>query len=186
MEHHKILQLIQSCRQGVSESFSPIIRQYQARIYRLCNQFLATPQDVEDAVSDVFIKVFRSLNQYSSRYSFSSWISRIAINHCLEKLRRIKLEQGYFKRSLQQEDDLVDTSSPAEHYLKESQSQMIQAAVKTLPLRYKTPLLLKYQQELTYQEIGSILDVPVNTVGSLILRGKKLLRQKIVQMEKKP
>lgn len=169
----------------MTESFSPIIRQYQARIYRLCNQFLSTSQDVEDAVSDVFVKAFRSLKQYSSHYSFNSWISRIAINHCLEKLRRLKLEQGYFKHAAQQENNLVDHVSPAENYIRENQSKLVQSGIKNLTLKYRTPLLLKYQQELTYQEISSILDIPVNTVASLILRGKKLLREEIIQLEKK-
>ena len=185
MESSQITGLIESCLQGESEAFSPIIRQFQSRIYYLCRHFLATSQDAEDAVTDIFIKAYLSLNQYNSHYNFITWISRIAINHCLEKLRRFKLEHQYLKRISREEIELVEEKSPDAHYIRQTQSHLIKTAVKDLPIKYRTPLMLKYQEELTYQEIGFILDLPVNTVGSLILRGKKMLRVKINKMEKK-
>ena len=132
MEHSQITGLIESCLQGESEAFSPIIRHYQSRIYRLCHHFLATSQDVEDAVSDIFIKAYRSLDQYNYRYNFITWISRIAINHCLEKLRRFKLEHQYFKKVSQEEIELKEEKSPDAQYIKDRGKKMLREKINHL------------------------------------------------------
>jgi len=179
MKNNEITGLVIECLAGKKESYEPIARYFQGKIYRICFQILGTPQDAEDAAMDVFIKAYRSLTGYNSQYAFSTWISRIAVNHSIGILRRRKLENDYFAQQVSNPMISTDTRCPETVYINDCRGSALSDAIETLPAKTRTALMLKYQEDLSYEQIGEILDIPVNTVGSLILRGKKDLREKL-------
>ena len=179
MTNDEITRLVSECLAGKKESYELIARYFQGKIYRICFRILGTPQDAEDASMDVFIKAYRSLAGYNSQYAFSAWISRIAVNHSISVLRRRKLEDDYFNQQVSNPVLSADNRCPEKVFISDRRESALSHALETLPVKTRTALMLKYQENLSYGEIGEILDMPVNTVGSLILRGKRELREKL-------
>ena len=177
MKNEEITFLLNECLAGKKKSFEPITSFFKDKIYRMCYRILGTPQDAEDATMDVFIKAYNSLNSYNPQYAFSTWLFKIAINHSIQILRRQKVETDFiFNQSLNPAIS-VHTQSPETIYLNYYKQDALSSAIENLPVKYRTALMLKYQEDLSYEQIGEILDIPVNTVGSLILRGKKELKE---------
>ncbi len=185
MKNEEIIFAVKQCLNGRTNAFSTIVQHFQKRIYFLCLNFLKTPQDAEDAAADVFIKSYNALHTFNPQYNFSTWIFKIAANHSLEILRKQKREQNYLD-SLTQSPNLshvTEPHSPADVFFKRSQQKSLNNAIDTLPGNYRTALMLKYHEGFSYQQIGEIMNIPVNTVGSLILRGKKELREILKEKE---
>jgi RNA polymerase sigma-70 factor (ECF subfamily) len=179
MNNSQIVLLVKECLKGNKESYSLIIRHFQQKVYNLCFHFLGTSQDAEDAAIEVFIKAYRALKDFNPQYAFSTWLSRIAINHSIGVLRRQKIERDYLMAEATNPTSLTDGKSPDTVFFNNSRQKALESILPSLPVKYRTALMLKYQQDLSYKEISDIMDVPVNTVGSLILRAKQELREKL-------
>jgi RNA polymerase sigma-70 factor (ECF subfamily) len=179
MKNDEIIFSVKQCLNGRTEAFAHIIRQFQEKIHRLCLHYLGTAQDAEDAAAEVFVKAYKALNTFNPQYKFSTWIFKIAVNHSLQILRRQKLEKDYLVSEFSDESRLAETNSPDHVFFKDAQKESLDKAIKTLPVNYRTALLLKYGEGFSYKQIGDIMEIPVNTVGSLVLRGKKELRERI-------
>jgi RNA polymerase sigma-70 factor (ECF subfamily) len=100
-------------------------------------------------------------------------------------LRKQKRERNFLTSLSESPDDsrAINPCSPADVFFKNSRQKFLETALKTLPEKYRTALMLKYHEGFSYQQISDIMDMPVNTVGSLILRGKKELREKLKEKE---
>lgn len=179
MNNSQIVLLVKECLKGDKESYSLIIRHFQQKVYDLCFLFLGTSQDAEDAAIEVFIKAYRALKNFNPQYAFSTWLSRIAVNHSISVLRRQKREREYLLAGAANPTSLIAVKSPDTVFFNDSHQKALESVWPSLPVKYRTALILKYQQDLSYKEIGEIMDIPVNTVGSLILRGKQELREKL-------
>jgi RNA polymerase sigma-70 factor (ECF subfamily) len=95
MKNSQIVVLAKECLKGDKDSYSLIIRHFQQKVYDLCFYLLGTPQDAEDAAIEVFIKAYHALEDFNPQYAFSTWLSRIAVNHSVSVLRRQKREREY-------------------------------------------------------------------------------------------
>jgi len=177
MKNSQIVVLVKECLNGNKDSYSLIIRHFQQNIYNLCFHFLGTPQDAEDAAIEVFTKAYRALKDFNPQYAFSTWLFRIAVNHSIGILRRQKREREYLMAEAANPFSMTEWKSPDTVFFNNSQQKALESVLSSLPVKYRTALMLKYQQDLSYQEISEIMEIPVNTVGSLILRGKKELRE---------
>jgi RNA polymerase sigma-70 factor (ECF subfamily) len=189
MEHHKasngmseaqVAEALSAAREGDSEAWGQLYRQYAPAIFRFCRRAMPTREDAEDATADIFIKVHEKLGQYDSSRPFGAWLYRVAGNHCWDMLRRRRIRQD-----LETED--VDTM-PLEHpdpgqldrLLAESTSQQVRAALEKLPARARVALLLRYYSDMSYDDIADTLGVRRTFVGVLLLRARHQLREILV------
>jgi RNA polymerase sigma-70 factor (ECF subfamily) len=92
-------------------------------------------------------------------------------------LRRQKREREYLQAEASNPTSITEWKSPDTVFFNNSQKKALESVLLSLPMKYRTALMLKYRQDLSYKEISEIMDIPVNTVGSLILRGKKELKE---------
>lgn len=185
-KNSEIILLVNQCLAGDKEAYSRIVDRFRVKVFNICFHYLRTVQDAEDAVMEVFIKAYKALAGFDSRYAFSTWLFKIAVNHSLGILRRQKLEQDYIQSAVPAPGSmtlLADHRAPDAVFFDNTEQEDLETAVKKLPENYRTALMLKYQQDFSYREISEIMDIPVNTVGSLILRGKRELRR-LVNIEK--
>lgn len=172
---------IKECLNGHKESYCKIIRQFQKQIYSFCYQFTKTPQDAEDATTEIFIKVFNSLPSFNTGNQFSSWLYRIAYNYLVDQSRRKTRELKYLNSLTLNEDECTETQNPSTIFFKNNEAKNIKKIIDTLPLKYRTVLMLKYYQDLSYHQISEVMKIPKQSVGTLVLRGKKLLREKLLE-----
>ena len=173
-------QLAEVIRTKDQELFAEIIRRYQQKLFYYVNRLINNPDEAEDIVQDVFLKVYKNLNGYDSRLKFSSWIYRIAHNEAVNWLRK---NTKYKKESIEQseylENTLSDDTDIAEKLDLKVSLEKANRAINQLPEKYKEVMILKFVEEKSYEEISDILRKPINTIGVLINRGRKLLKDSI-------
>ena len=182
MNDSELLSIIKDCLNGGKESFSQIIKLYQKQIYVMCFHSLGIPQDAEDAATEIFIKIFKSLCSFDSNYKFSTWAYKIAANHLNDLLRKRQREKKYFLSEFAKRMKSTERSTPEMEFMRKMERNSLKRALTSISLQHKNALMLKYYFNLSYQEIGEIMDIPVNTVGSLLFRGKIELRAKLEDM----
>jgi RNA polymerase sigma-70 factor (ECF subfamily) len=154
--------------------FAGIYEEHSRPIYYLTLRFLADPQKAEDATHDVFLKAFRRLDQFRGEASVRTWLYRIAINHCQN------LCSSWHHRHVQtMADDALwagaaaGTDSPLRVLETKELGQRIQQALDALSDEYRLLLLLVADEELSYEEIGALMDQSCDAVRGKLHRARK-------------
>lgn len=170
---------------GDRRAFSELVDMYKDKIYYLGYRMLGNVHEAEDIVQETFLRVFTNLERYDLAQKFSTWIYRIATNLCIDRLRKRKanysldaeVEGGEgidYYATLRSNDPLPEDSL----MLSETQ-QTIRRAIDQLPEKYKAVVILRYLHDMSLQEIGEALDMPVTTVKTRVHRGREFLRKKL-------
>jgi RNA polymerase sigma-70 factor (ECF subfamily) len=167
--------LIQRFLAGEEAAFERLVERYYQRIDRLAQQVVRHPMAAEDIAQEVFLRAYRGLPRFRGEASFYSWLYRIAINLCLNYLRR----QAQQTSPPQDFEASAPPAAPDPSVLLETQERhrLIHRAIDALPARYRIAIILRDLEGLSYQEIADVLDVPLGTVKSRINFGKQLLRK---------
>jgi len=154
-------------------AYKYIIDRYDSKLARYIQRVLyISKEDAEDILQEVFLKAYRNIQGYDSRYSFSSWIYRIAHNEAVSFLRKKKITVTNTEKI-----DIFDRIASDEDvegaFLKDLESREVRDILSKLETRYREVLVLRYFEEMGYNEISQVLHISSGTVASLINRGKK-------------
>ena len=177
--------LVKEALDGSQEAFSRLMEKYRNPIHHHIYRMVRDKGQVEDLVQEIFIKAFSSLASYSSNYAFSTWLYKIATNHTIDYLRRKKLATLSIDQPMKTKDgeleyELPDaTYRPDRHILEDQRRELIQEAIDSLPPKYYRVIVLRHQQERSYEEIAQELDLPLGTVKAHIFRARELLYKKL-------
>lgn len=180
-DRHEDLKVIRRCKRGEEAAFAELLARYRNAIYGLCFRMTRRSEDARDLAQEVFIKVFSLLDRYDESYAFSSWIFRIATNHCIDHLRRNRLRflslDGYTDAEGDEIELQIPHQGPEPDRVLENREAMerLQEVVDDLPPHYRAIILLRHDQELAYEEIAQILDLPLGTVKARIHRARNLV-----------
>jgi RNA polymerase sigma-70 factor (ECF subfamily) len=178
-------ELVQYALEGDQEAFSSLLSKYRQPIRHHISRMVRDKQVVDDLLQEIFIKAFSSLASYSTKYAFSTWLYKIATNHTIDHLRRKKLSTLSIDRPMKTKDgeleyELPDsTYRPDRHILEDQRRSLIQEAIDSLPPKYNRVIVLRHQQELSYDEIAKELDLPLGTVKAHIFRARELLYKRL-------
>ncbi|PIR06485.1 MAG: hypothetical protein COV55_03005 [Candidatus Komeilibacteria bacterium CG11_big_fil_rev_8_21_14_0_20_36_20] len=164
-----------------SDNFLYLMKRYETRLLRYIQRISNfSPEDAEDILQEVFLKVYQNLNNFDSGLKFSSWIYRITHNQVISTFRKSKarpeeitFEVGPILEKISNDFD-IDKKIDSQ-YLKKNIAELLNA----LDDKYKEVLILKYLEGKDYKEISDILKKPVGTVSTLLNRAKKQFREKI-------
>jgi RNA polymerase sigma-70 factor, ECF subfamily len=164
--------LLERYRNGDRAAFTELVIRYQRPIYNAAFWVLRKAEDANDITQIVFLKVAERLDEYDPKYKFFSWIYRITVNESLNLLRRNGREDA-----LDDEIDLPDAESASpEWQVGEAEiSRRIQSTLMTMNTNDRMVLTLRHFSELSYQEIGQILDLDVKTVKSRLFEARNRL-----------
>ncbi len=161
-------------REENKELFGELIQRYQLKLTHYLRKFIYSPDELEDVLQVVFIKTFQNLYGFNKDQKFSSWIYRIAHNEAVNSLKK----NSRHMLSLDDEEyRLIDEKINLPKLIdgKILQTKMEKALVQ-LKDKYREVLVLYFFEQKTYEEISDILRVPMNTVGTLLSRGKSQLK----------
>ncbi|CAM2772819.1 sigma-70 family RNA polymerase sigma factor [Paenibacillus sediminis] len=165
--------LIVSVQNGDREKFANIVQTFQQPIFRYCYRLLGNRQDAEDAVQDIFIKTYESIHRYKPAASFSSWLYRIAGNHCLNLLRRRRMHR-LAMRILKPGSDAAGAEQEFEERL---YSYPLAAALSKLSLEERNLLVLRVFEQRTYVEMSGILGISPNALHKRMEKIKSKVRE---------
>ncbi len=165
--------LVRRCLEGEKEAFEMLFERYRRPVFALTLRYAGDPDEADDLLQDVFLKVFERLHLFKFRSAFSTWLYRIAVNTSLDRRRWRKRredpppdwEQGPAAKS---PDALVD-----QHRLHET----LDEALQELPEHFRLVVILKDMQDFPYEDIASILGISRGTVASRLNRGRRALRK---------
>ncbi len=175
-EPEALAEVLARAERGESEAFGELYRRFSRRVFGLCFHLLGSREDAEDATSEVFLKVRGSFGRYDRSFAFPAWVTSIATNHCLDRLRRRSRESRLFEPEAEQPPP-GSGLSPLTELLADEQRATLARALAALPERYRIPLALRYHAEMSYGEIASRLGVTREQVGIALFRGKERLRR---------
>ncbi|HAH97106.1 MAG TPA: RNA polymerase sigma factor SigW [Firmicutes bacterium] len=177
-------ELVSRAQKGDLDAFTLIVNQYKVRLLGYILRMIHSREDAEDVLQEVFLRVYSSLSRYSPQYQFSTWIYRITQNLCIDYLRRRKLSTFSVDQKFGTEDELTlelpdDSMSPETIFESQEIRKEIEEAIYGLPIKYRSVIILRHIQDLSYEDISQIMDMPVNTVKTHIFRARRILRRRL-------
>lgn len=171
--------LVQRCLDGDSRAFNDLMNKYQRQVFSLIFRLVKRPADAEDILQDTFIKAYRSLSAYDARYSLLTWLFKIAHNTSIDFLRANK-DETVTIHDEENPIELEDTSPSLEEKMEQlSGKELIKRMVDSVPAPYREVLILRHQQELSYEEIAEAIQIPMGTVKVRLFRGREILKAKL-------
>jgi RNA polymerase sigma-70 factor, ECF subfamily len=170
-------ELIAAVLDGSEAAFADLVDRYQDRVFRLLGRYCRDRVECEDLAQDVFLKVFRKLHTFQGDSQFFTWLYRIAVNAATDHLsrassRRLKLveDTGVFERA----DG--DEGQPAEPLMAAELAAITRRIVDELPEKFRTILVLREFEELSYTEIAEVLQIQLGTVESRLFRARQRVK----------
>ncbi len=173
--------LVEAARRGDDSAFGELVERYQASVFRAALAVLGSPDEAEDAAQDAFLAAYRKLHLFRGDSSFKTWLLSIAWRHALDRRAGIVRRLRRFLSA--DADGWPDPPQPGpsqEQLAVENDLQeRLRAVVRTLPPRYRDALMLAGSGEHTFEEIASILGVPVGTAKWRVTEARRQVRRKL-------
>lgn len=178
-------ELALKAQSGSEEDFNVLVDRYTPVVYRVARGITGAPQDAEDVVQETFLRAFKHLDSFTpSKATFKTWLLTIARNQSINLLGSLKRRTLRFLAEFDIDDHSADISegpfagcsTNMESMLEMKQEySRVEQALKKVPERQRTALLLKVQEDMTYEQIACVMNVSVSSVESLIFRSRKKL-----------
>jgi len=175
---------VSQCLDGDREAFGDLVQKYERPLYALAYSYIGAVEDALDIVQETFLRAYASLRNLSDPCKFGPWTTRIAVRLCLDWIQRSQ-RQAESRRSAQAHDMELPSAAPdpAQGLQSEEEKERLVAAIRFLPDHYRTAILMRYMQGLSYREIADVLDVPISTVEGRLFKAKKLLRDLLAAVD---
>ena len=164
-----------SAASGVPPSFEALLDAYQEKVFRLAWSMLGSEAAAQDATQEVFLKIWKALPKYRGGGSASSWIYTITRNTCLTELKKNQRRHhvSLAEEPVEAELDRLTASQPSEHAA--GRAMDAQVLLAELPEHYRRVVTLFYLEQKSYEEVASMLAIPMGTVKTYLHRAKKEL-----------
>ena len=184
--------IVAELKAGSESAFSWLIAHYNQPVYNLVYRTLDDPSDAADTTQEVFIKVFRGIKNFNAESSLKTWIYRIALHEASNRRRwwfRHKFRETSIEPDAEREDGtplggmkdaLVDEGkSPLQNVYDDELRARVETELKALPEPYRTTVILRDIEELSYEQIAEVMQTSLGTVKSRLVRGREALRKRL-------
>jgi RNA polymerase sigma-70 factor, ECF subfamily len=170
--------IVESCRAGDRDAFRVLYDLYKDRVYSISLYFFHGDQsEACEATQQVFLKLMTSIGQFRGEAEFSTWLYRLVVNACMDAARRRRAEPiaadrprlEAFGRGSSQEDD----------YARAQMAESVRSAVWALPTKFRIAVLLRYFEDLSYEQMAEALHCSMGTVASRLSRGHRMLAERL-------
>jgi RNA polymerase sigma-70 factor (ECF subfamily) len=170
--------IVESCRRGDRDAFRVLYEAHKDKVYSLALYFFhGDTATASDVTQQVFLKLMTTISQYRGDSGFSTWLHRLVVNTCIDGTRRRQSKE----RPLP--DDLASPQSLEVETQQAESSATILRAVSALPPEFRLPVLMRYFEGLSYEEISGAMNCSMGTVASRLSRGHKLLAEALAHLK---
>jgi RNA polymerase sigma-70 factor (ECF subfamily) len=171
-------EIIESCRLGDRDAFRTLYDLYKDRVYSIALYFFhGDPTAASDVTQQVFLKLMTSICQFRGDAEFSTWLYRLVVNACMDSARSRTSDAAIGDCSRMETFPAPD--SPEEDYARAQMANSVRAAVSALPPKFRIAVLLRYFEDLSYEQMAKVLHCSMGTVASRLSRGHKILAQRL-------
>ncbi|MEM9884659.1 MAG: sigma-70 family RNA polymerase sigma factor [Bacteroidota bacterium] len=174
--------LVQAAIAGNQRAYSELMDRYRNSVFHTMLKMVHNKEDANDLTIEAFGKAFRKLSSYAPHYAFSTWLFRIAINNCIDHIRKKRLHVLSIDDPIDANSDQdysanirSNTLNPEEQYENKQKIQMMRAVMGKLSEKYRLMIELRYFEELSYDEIATELSIPLGTVKAQLFRAKEMM-----------
>lgn len=169
---------------GDQRAYAELLGRYRDSIYFMLLKMVNNKDDAEDLTIEAFGKAFKRLDQYTPNYAFSTWLFKIASNNCIDHIRKKKMMTFSIDKSFKDEEgsekkfDLeANISGPDDDVIKNEKVKIMREVVDKLKPRYRDLIEMRYFQELSYEEIGEKMNLPLGTVKAQLFRAREFMAE---------
>ncbi|CUU06604.1 RNA polymerase sigma-70 factor, ECF subfamily [Candidatus Thermokryptus mobilis] len=174
------IELVNEFKNGNTSAFDEIVKRYQRKVYTLARRILGNHEDADDIAQEVFIKLFYSLSDFKGESSLFTWIYRITVNECRSFLRKKKIKE--FIQIDEVTNLLKFGQTPDQELFEREERNLIERAVEKLPTKQRMIFVMRFFEDLDYQEIAKILNKPIGTLKANYFHAVKKI-QKFIKDE---
>lgn len=177
-------EIIIRLKQNDEKTFQVLVDLFSKRVYNTCIGMLQNMEDAEDVTQEIFITIHLNIKEFKEESSLSTWIYRIAVNKCFEFIRKKnrKKRSGIFKsifssdgeRAIENHSDFIHPGIQLEN---QERAKVLFKAIELLPEQQKSAYILHKLEQVSYNEIASIMEVSLSSVESLLFRAKQNLKK---------
>jgi len=167
--------LMQAIQKGDMVAFNAMVNRYKDRLMNVIGRMLSSHEEAEDIVQETFVRVYQHRQSFNFQHCFSTWIYTIGLNLARNELRKRRRFKFFEISELQgsEKEFAVDPKLPSRV------PELLSEAVEQLPGKYREAFLLRDIEEMPYEEVAKVLDVPLGTVKSRVNRARLMLREKL-------
>lgn len=177
MNEYDELQLIKGAKNGNKYCFEQLILAYEKQVYNIAFQYLKNQESAKDVSQEIFIKVYKYINKFNEKSKFSTWLYRIAVNACLDEIRKNKHELNQVTYQIDEDINIAsDDLMPEVTVLEKEKKEVIYDSINQLKKEYKTFIILRDIQGFSYKEISDITQTSIGTVKSSLSRARGKLK----------
>jgi RNA polymerase sigma-70 factor (ECF subfamily) len=174
-------QLVKASQNGDQDAFAFLVQRHQRRVFNLSLRILQDYDEASEITQEVFLAAWQGLPSFRGEARFPTWLYRIAYNCSLRQLERRKRERA-LQAAIQAEQILeeVNKEKQAEDFLERRARQaMVREQMEKLPAKYRSVLILRHLQEMTYEEMSDILTMPIGTIKTHLFRARHPLKERL-------
>jgi RNA polymerase sigma-70 factor (ECF subfamily) len=189
MDHSSELSLVLGAQAGESAAFDQLVRKYRPRVVKLAMRYTHNVSDAEDAAQEAFVKAYRGLPHFRRECTFYTWLHRIAINSAKNVL--LARDRDPIDSAIDLSDDggsvgyathQQELDTPEELMRIDDIRGIVNAALEALPEAYRTAIMLREIDGLTYREIAATMVIPLGTVRSRVFRARDAIDHELRQV----
>ncbi|MGH9372145.1 MAG: RNA polymerase sigma factor [Vicinamibacterales bacterium] len=166
--------LVDACLAGDKASFDVLVERHRKQVYQVCYRFTGNHDDASDLAQDVFIRIYRALATFKGRSAFSTWVYRIAVNVCLN---RVSARQPAIEPLGTREHEDTGTELPEDTALRAERAATVRAAIARLPRKQRATMILRVYHELPHDQIAAMLGSSVGAVKANFFHALANLRK---------
>ncbi len=178
---------VSASRRGDALAFNRLVLKWERTIFNVALRMLQDREEAADATQEIFLLAFKGIRRFRQDSKFSTWIYRIALNHCITRAKQrpsgIHLSLDDDHAAENPITQLIATGSQAGELLRSEQQRRIHDALSHLQVDQQAVIELKFFQEMTFEEIAEVLDVPLSTIKSRLYSGLEMLRTRLGDKE---
>lgn len=165
--------LMQAVQRGDMVAFNSLVDRYKDRLMNVIGRMLSSAEEAEDVVQETFVRVYQHRQSFNFQHCFSTWIYTIALNLARNELRKRKRFKFIDVTDMQG----AESELAVEMKLPSRIPQVLESAIQNLPEKYRTAFMLRDIQEMPYEEVAKVLNVPLGTVKSRVNRARMMLKE---------
>jgi RNA polymerase sigma-70 factor (ECF subfamily) len=167
-------ELVTACLRGQNGAFDVIVERHRRAVYQLCYRFVGNHEDASDLSQEVFLRAYRGLRSFGGRSSLATWLYRIGVNVCLNRVS-VKKPQSEPIEARQHVD--TRTESPSERLMGAERAARVRAAIAQLPRKQRAALILRMYHEMSHQEIADVVGSSAGAVKANVFHALQNLKK---------